>query len=190
MVLWLQLSSKSCLWVPKLSKLNWRAAGAGMPDPNNGFSLLSLPSAGLVGTHVQLTDGQDHISAEQALRIAGLFLSGWVFSLLSDINLMESWHLTYPPWLWLLCVSAQSGSAGSCSLQRSAGNGTPCLHCCLPHKMFLCALVTCVLLWLIPDSSQAWAWSQSSSVWGMQHLHHSWLIMWQERQESLTCEIH
>lgn len=107
-MLWLQLWSKSCLRVPKVSKLDWRAAGAGMPDLNHEFSMLRLTSSGLVSAHVQTNRWPvSHLCAKQGIIMSDLFLAGWVgFFPLSGINLLESWHLSYPSWLWLLCVSA------------------------------------------------------------------------------------
>lgn len=150
-MLWLQLSSKSCLRVPRLSKLDWKAAGVGMPDPNNGFSMPRLTSLGVVQTNRRPVS---HLCAKQGILMSDLF---WLGVLpppprppLSDINLLESWHLSYPPWLWLLCVYAWSRPAGSCSAQSYVGIRRPCLHCRLPHKTFLRALVACALLWLMP----------------------------------------
>lgn len=61
----------------KLSELDWRAAGAGMPDPTNGFSMLRLTSSGLVSTHVQ-TNGRpvSHLCAKQGIIMSHLFWFG------------------------------------------------------------------------------------------------------------------
>lgn len=58
------------------------------------------------GKH-QLTDGQCPISVQSRASLCQIFFSFLlVFYPLTDINLWKSWHLLYPLWLWLLCVSA------------------------------------------------------------------------------------
>lgn len=202
MVLWLQLSSKSCLRVPKLSKSDWRAEGSGMPDPNNGFSMLSLPSSGLVGTHVQMNRWPvSHLCRAGPQNGRSFFVWVGIFPSVRYQSLGElTSHISFLAlaslcvcikWVcWLLLNSEECRSWDTLPALLPAPQNVPACptKCsCVPLSPVCCCGSS---LQCPAGSSQAWGWSRSSSVWGMQHFHHSWLIMCQERQESLTCENH
>lgn len=138
--------------MPGLSKLDWRAAGA--PDPNNGFSVPRLTSSGLVSTHVQTNSRPvSHLCVKLGIIMSDLICLG-VSSTPSDISLLENWYPPYPPWLWLLCVSARRRPAGPCAARSCVGIGSPCLHCpanvpACPHQP--CAAVgnPCIMLQVV-----------------------------------------